>query len=259
MSGCVAGRFARFVDNHPGMTEELPLVHSTRCEKFLEIAKTRSLAPQPCPVFNEPLLYLFYGRPAYRSKVGTKPSTDIAYCPVCFVFKPYTISAEVIRVFPFDSGASKGGLFEPQVARADTDNFQLSTTLESARRAASLFFDTNQNFFIGEPRRGLIIPPTEEEALRYYGLISHDGEDDYDDRRSAIEVQASTAISLRDILLAVILPLSFLQDADVKKVVVQEWRTYPITYSTVRGTIPRDYARDVSVKLESFLKEGQYL
>jgi hypothetical protein len=259
MSACVSGRFARFVDNHPASADELPLIHSTRCEKFNDIAKTRSLTPQHCSIFNEPLLYLFYGRPAYRSKLGVSPSTSIAYCPVCFVFKPYTISKEIVRVFPFDSGASKTGLFEPSIPRLDAENYQLSSTLASARRATSLFFDTNLNFFMGEPKRGLFIPSTEEEALSYYGLISHDGNDEYDDRRSAIEVQASTAITLRDTLLAVILPLSFLQDPNIKKVVVKEWRTYPITYSTVRGTIPREYARDVSVKLEGFLKEGHYL
>jgi hypothetical protein len=259
MSGCVAGRFARFVDNHPGMTEELPLVHSTRCEKFLEIAKTRSLAPQPCPVFNEPLLYLFYGRPAYRSKIGSAPSTDIAYCPVCFVFKPYTISAEVIRVFPFDSGASKGGLFEPHVSRTDTDSFQLSATLESARRTINLFFETNAKFFVGEPKRDLMIPCAELEAISYYQLVSHDGDDAYDDRRSAIEVQARSAIALRDTLLAVILPLSFLQDPNIRKVVVEEWRTYPITYSTVRGTIPSEYVRVITEKLRSYLQDGGYV
>jgi hypothetical protein len=259
MHGSVSRRFARFVDSHPTMAEELPLVHSTRCEKFSEIANSRNLTTQLCSVFNEPLLYLFYGRPAYRSKSGTNPATSIAYCPVCFVFKPYTISKEVVRVFPFDSGASKGGLFEPHVSSTEADRFQLTSTLESARRATSLFFDTNQKFFIGEPKRDLLIPATELEALSYYRLISHDGEDTYDDRRSAIEIQASTAITLKDTLLAVILPLSFLQEPNIRKVLVEQWRTYPITYSTVRGTIPSEYVRVITERLHSYLEAGGYI
>ena len=241
------------------MNEELPLVHSTRCEKFADIAKARSLIPQLCPVFGEPLIYLFYGRPAYRSKNGSTPSTDIAYCPVCFVFKPYTISAQLIRLFPFDSGASKGGLFEPHISRTDTDNFQLSLTLESARRTINFFFETNAKFFVGEPKRGLFIPDAELEALNYYQLVSHEGDEAYDDRRSAIEVQANIAIELRDTLLAVILPFSFLQESDIRKVIVKDWRTYPITYSTVRGTIPSEYVRVIAEKLRSYLEDGGYL
>ncbi|MDR4485163.1 MAG: hypothetical protein R3B95_18500 [Nitrospirales bacterium] len=204
-------------------------------------------------------MYLFYGRPAYGSKLGAKPSTSIAYCPVCFVFKPYTISKKIARIFPFDSGASKDGLFEPHLPRLEVENFQLSTTLESARRATDLFFETNYKYYLGEPKQGLPIPATEKEAHKYYCLISHEGDDQYDDRRSVIEVQISTALTLRDTLLAVILPLGFLEESYVRKALFEDWRTYPITYSTVRGTIPAQYGRVIADKLQRFLKDGAYL
>ena len=47
--------------------EELPIVHTTRCEVLPHIVASHELRSVTlCDVFHEHLIYFFYGRPAYR-------------------------------------------------------------------------------------------------------------------------------------------------------------------------------------------------
>src|ERR1017187_6871464 len=88
----------------------LPFVHMTDVFVLSRIAATEQLEPTECPVFKEPLLYLFCGRPSYRPNSKDLPSSLGSMAPVCFVLRPEAL-ASVARVFPFDSGAFQAGLF----------------------------------------------------------------------------------------------------------------------------------------------------
>jgi hypothetical protein len=63
-----AGRLAAFVSSQTPIAGLLPLVHITRAYAFDTILDGDTLEPKPCDIFNEKLIYLFYGRPAYRAK-----------------------------------------------------------------------------------------------------------------------------------------------------------------------------------------------
>ncbi|SEK00155.1 hypothetical protein SAMN05518849_1256 [Sphingobium sp. AP50] len=66
--------------------------------------ESETLDPVPCPVFNkEPLIYFFYGRPAYRASAQIQSNGLDAYAPICIIMKPD--AADPRRIFPFDSGA----------------------------------------------------------------------------------------------------------------------------------------------------------
>lgn len=241
--------FDDFLNAHPGVGPELPLVHSTNCVQFAQMQATGVLAPQDCPVFGEPLLYFFYGRPVYRpSKRGATPDTRYDLCPVCFVFKPGALGS-CARVFPFDSGALDAGLFDPPIARADRDNYSLAPVLQTAQRLVEVFFETNGQYYLGEPRKVFAAPAGELEIERYWQLITSSGEADFDERRSAIEVQCGAAVTLRDNLHAVIMPAVFLDEPEVCRAVAQEWRAIPLTYETYRGAIPNEYTRVIAEKL----------
>ena len=67
--------FRTLVASHAGLAEELPLIHTSRCEFLSSIATTHVLEPQPCAIFHESLVYLFYGRPAYRSHRGIEEAS----------------------------------------------------------------------------------------------------------------------------------------------------------------------------------------
>ena len=254
----IPGRLRQFVDAHPSCNDKLPLVHSTLCETLGRIATGTELTPQDCPVFQEPLIYLFYGRPAYRSHKGYVPDTRIPFCPICFVFKPNFV-VSVKRIYPFDSGACAYGMLEPHIERTASKCFELTPQVASAQRASHLFFATNRAYFVGEPRGHVALPSEQLEAACLYRLLSDEGPAEYDDRRSSIEIQVDAPLSLVDTLWAVILPMAFLDDSEIRHTVVQKWGAYPLTYSTVRGSMPAEYAAVIREKLRRFLEDGGLL
>src|SRR5437763_15799276 len=86
---CLMSTLSEIVTSETAAVEELPLVHTTRCEilpSILASGELRSITE--CDVFHEHLIYLFYGRPAYRYALGSEPSGTLDLCPVAFVFKP---------------------------------------------------------------------------------------------------------------------------------------------------------------------------
>jgi hypothetical protein len=89
-------------------------------------------------------------------------------------------------------------------------------------------------------------------------LIKTPGESDFDQRRSAIEVQTKQAISLKNNLQFVILPVSFLEQVNVAKA-IERWRCFPITYNSAVGGIPREYSGKIQDKLAELLNMGKFL
>lgn len=252
-------RLCDFADSHPHMHDELPLVHSTLCDSLGYIAETGALLPRDCPVFNEPLVYLFYGRPAYRSKLGQTPDTEIKFCPVCFVLKPNRIQSNLRRVFPFDSGAAKNNLFAPLIKDYEADVFGLTPSLEAIRRFTNVFFESNGKYFLGAPRSHLVLPPDQATAAQYYQLVEATGTAPFDDRRSAIELQYQDAILLKDTLWAVILPLDFLEQSALRSRIVRDWGAFPITYPTFHGAIPSASSEAIRILYHRWLTEGGFL
>lgn len=239
--------------------KSLPLVHSTTCSEFPAIASSGALQPNLCPIFSEPLIYFFYGRPAYYPRrVGRMPSTKITYCPICFVFRPQA-ATQIARVYPCDSGALQRGNFAEHIPPADRDKYELSGGLEYARRLVAAFFDSNGSYYLGKAREGLTFLAADQDSPRYYGLITCPRDVSYDERRSAIEVQTRQAIGLSDQLHAVILPGRFLDEGSVRETIVEQWGALPLLYDTQNGTAPYLYKRDVQIKLKDLLENGGYL
>jgi hypothetical protein len=50
-----------------------------------------TLEPYECDVFNERLIYMFYGRPAYRAKDGNNARLEFEW-PIVFIFDPDKIT-----------------------------------------------------------------------------------------------------------------------------------------------------------------------
>ncbi len=243
------------VAGHPQMAEELPLVHTSRCERLFEIAASNTLKPNPCDVFEESLIYLFYGRPAYRSSRGGRAGEAVALCPVCFVFKPRTVSRKLHRVYPCDSGSVASDRFVPEVTAADLNALALDPQIESARRVVSLLFDHNTSYFLGKAVAGRTFP-ADSLGARFYDLLLRPGPLDYDDRRSAIEVQVDQAISLTDQLLFVVLPKEFLDDAAIRHAIINIWNCDPVSYPTFRGDSPAAYYAVVRDKVAACFQDA---
>jgi hypothetical protein len=183
------------------------------------------------------LFYLFYGRPAYRSRKGSSPNESFSLCPICFVFKPKTVSKLVHRIFPCDSGAVNFGAFAPDITKKDLRNLQLDPNIKSARKLVPLFYKTNGRYFSGQVRPSVNIP-TKDTAYRWYQMLLKPGPMFGDDRKSAIEVQVKSNISLIDQLLYVILPREFLDEESIRHTIFNVWNCDPIAYPTIRGASP---------------------
>lgn len=228
------------VRTHPSMADELPLVHTSRAEFLNSFKNTHALEPSHCAVFQENLIYLFYGRPAYRSANGNRYGESIALCPICFVFKPNALSQFVHRLFPCDSGAVNRPLFEPQLYPSDLPAIELEPDIESARRLVSLVFHTNKNYFFGKAVTGVGLQAG-TVSHRYYELQMRQGPVDFDDRRSAIEVQFTQRIDLRNHLSFVVLPREFLEDSGTSDTISNIWNCDTIAYPTFHGDSPSAY------------------
>lgn len=238
--------------------EELPLVHTTRCEVLSHIVTSHQLlATTACGVFGEHLLYFFYGRPAYRHTLGGEPSGNIDLCPVCFVFKPHTIGGAAKRVFACDSGGVHKGFFAPLLTPPDRDEMQLETTLESARKLVSLVFGTNENYFLGKAKA--TIPAAfapGSPAARFHALLNDKCALAGDDRRSAIEVQMDSPIALGHNLLYVVLPREILNDPSTRAAILQTWQADPIGYDVYHGRQPNEYRSVICDLLKERFKQG---
>lgn len=243
------------------IAEELPLVHTTRCQEFREILASGQLqANEACKVFGGLLLYFFYGRPAYQTKLGDVPTGSKEVCPVCFVFKTGTWSSGVRRLSSCDTGALSHHIFEDHLFWADQPDLELYSVIESARKLVPLVFRTNEDYFFG---RAVSVAPTVFEAgtaaLRYHDLLSDAAHPKADDRRSAIEIQLNSPVSVTDQLLYVVLPRDLLNEAAVLAKIQMDWGAIPLPYNIYNGRRPNDYRNTISDLVEAELRKGGLL
>jgi len=238
--------------------EELPLIHTTRCEILPFIVARHELrSVTPCDVFHEHLIYFFYGRPAYRHALGSEPSGNLDLCPVCFVFKPHTIGGAAKRVFACDSGGVHKGYFQDHLFPLDRDEMQLNTTLDSARKLVPLVFGDNSRYFLGKAKATMpssFTPGT--PAARFHALLTDTGAIAGDDRRSAIEVQMDSPVALDHHLLCIVLPKEMMEQPGVRETILQVWQTDPIHYETYQGAPPREYTATIRDALRRRFQEG---
>lgn len=220
--------------------EELPLIHTSLSEHLPSFAASGAVTPTPCPILKESLVYLFYGRPAYRSSKGTKAGEPIALCPVCFVFKPRTASREIRFLHPCDTGAVSCDFLMPELSHDDLADLSLGPAIETARKAVGLLFETNSNYFHGKAIEQKALTPGSLQD-RFYQLLRRDGPADFDDRKSAIEVAVNQPILLAGQLDFVVLPNAFLEDAAVRDTIINVWNCDPVGYPTFKGSAPAEY------------------
>lgn len=238
--------------------EELPLVHTTRCEILPYIVASHELrSVTECDVFHEYLLYFFYGRPAYRHSLGGEPGGNLDLCPVCFVFKPHTIGRSAKRVFACDSGGVHNGYFKDHLQPPDRDEMQLDATLESARKLVRLVFGDNSRYFLGTAKPA--VPAAFEPgtpAARYHALLTDTHSMAGDDRRSAIEVQMASPVALDHHLLYVVLPKEKLNEPGTREAILQVWQADPIGYDVYVGRQPHEYRTSICDILKRRFEQG---
>lgn len=239
---------------------ELPMVHTTKYYLLPDIQTSGTLHTATCRVFNEPLLYFFYGRPAYRDDSQITPTRDIGFYPICFVFRSGVIGSKATRVYPFDTGAGQSGRYEPAIERSiAVSDYQLITAIESARKIVRGFFDTDEKYLFNCPKSGLVFAPTEAHAQSFYELINGGGDPECDDRYSAVEIQLGTSIDIRDGIMAVVLPTCFLDDAALAETILKIWRAEPLTYDAIIGMRPLEFHGAIRLLIHQFYQRQGFV
>jgi hypothetical protein len=252
--------FSDYVQKAAMAPAELPLVHTTEYFRLAAIRMSNTLQATACKIFKEPLLYFFYGRPAYRDTSQTLPTRDIGFYPICFVFRPDTIGKKAKRLYPFDTGASQSGLYEPAIKGADAiADYSVLAAAESARKIVHCFFDTDEQYLSNKPKPGLSFSPTENAAKSYYDLINGGGDPKCDDRYSAVEIQIADSVDVSLDIMAVALPTCFLEDAELARTVLKVWGAEPLTYNADIGMRPIEFHGVIRQKIREFYQRAGLL
>lgn len=214
-------RFKEFVENDIPNLSKLPFVHITDGYHLEDILKPKKLVATQCKVFSKEILYMFYGKPAYRTKHG---GTNFLSChlPCVFIFDPEKIETKIKGVYPFDTGAFKNGMYSSFFHQeTQVEDFILSPNITAAQNVVQSFFQSNREYFEGRSRKNVEIPPMNFEVEGYIELSrspSHPESNSRlraDERAFAVELQFHEDIDLKDSLLACILPTAFL---DLKEI-----------------------------------------
>jgi len=206
-----AGRtdFAQRVRTAQPSPISMPLTHVTDAYSFRAIMEDEALIPSHCSIFGENLVYLFYGRPAYRSVAERESSAIDAYWPICFVMKPEVVAPK--RIFPFDSGAFHHRLFDSVMYhRMIKEDFALDADPGTPGKLLRLFWQDEKAYFNAHGAADFTPENFEFEAKAYLSLISDAGRAPFDDRCSAIEIQTDAAVALEGNTIAVITPTEFI-------------------------------------------------
>ena len=191
----------------------MPLFHVCTSYAFRSIFNDLKLDTKPCKVFNESLLYFFYGKPAYR--VRETNVRDSSMFPVCWGIDANSIK-NIVRVFPFDSGAFEEILSKKIADHFELDNFKLYNNLEAVQRFISFFYKTNDNYFFGRPSlNDASIPPQAYELQSLLSLADDRG-NSADDRANTIEIQINEPIEIESIDIKILgIPAPLLNDPAV--------------------------------------------
>jgi hypothetical protein len=213
-------------------TAPLPLTHVTDSIRLPAILDEGQLAPRRCPVFGDMRLYAFYARPAYRGK-KSGPLHNLNYAPVCFIIDARaTEHWTPTEVFPFDSGALKGGILAEDVHEdLSPFDFALEPKIDSAQRLARLFFGDERTYYTGtyRPLNSTAFSPLDAEIIAYESLVRRGANLRRDERGTSIEMHFQNALPLKGKVLALILPQEFMDNAQIKKK-IRSQKITPLPY-----------------------------
>jgi hypothetical protein len=211
--------FRKWVDGHPDPGWPLmPLTHITKGIGAEDIIRDGQVTAAQCEVFNEPLAYLFYGRPAYRVSGDGAVKLEGA-CPYCFIFRPELIR-EAKAIFAFDTGAFDKRMYKHMIMdEMKVEDFLLGTDERRPNKIIAAVFSEQRIYFDGDVTKmakpDKYAAPWEFLAKSYLYLLASPGRNEPDDRICSIEIVFDKNIPLVNHLMAVVVPHT-LWDGGVK-------------------------------------------
>lgn len=233
----------------------LHVVHCVSAGRAMAKLSELTLRPEECDVYETELLYLFYGRPAYKAPGGAGASGILDLAPVCLVLDP-EIAGLATRVVPFDSGGFPrySHLIGPDLPRFE---FELGDP-GMVRRLVSAFWSTNRNYYDQEPTvREQEIPPSRRSARAIARLLADASIRDHDDRAGTIELQVGGEVPLADSLRAVVAPPLVLDDPEVRQALAACPGAVPLPYKTYGRFEPLAFANTIYERVDTFMEQAK--
>jgi hypothetical protein len=130
----------------------LPLGHLRDSRYLDDILKNSHIPLHGCKVFNQDLVYLFYGGLFYRTL--STPTKDGTLLPVGFLFAP-SVLRSVERAYPFDTGAAHkdkyGAPWDKRLKPLQDFEVDIAADSEAAAKLVRHFFKTNTAYLDEKP------------------------------------------------------------------------------------------------------------
>jgi hypothetical protein len=228
----------------------LPFFHSCEAIHLQPILDSGELQPRHCKVYDENLLYSFYGKPAYKS--GDTSNSRLNFMmPLCFIIN-YGAILSMKRLVAFDSGAFS--LYKDHLHESMTrEEFELTPSKDTLNKMVNYFYDNNDAYFNGKAKKELDYDPVHFQLESYVSLLTTDHKGEVDDRKASLEVQLDYSIPLNSSTIdGVILPKMLSESPTVKKILSDTLgiKMIPITNY---GVTSRDYYVHVMEKTKEYL------
>ena len=235
----------------------LPLIHCTDFFSFREILNSSKLETTLCTVFDKELLYMFYGRPAYRVSSGVNCFTNSAYLPVAFLFEATNLTG-IEQIYPFDTGAFNNGIFKSFIhPKSKLQDFELDKNVEQLSSFVEYFYGKNANYYLGRAKEITKHYVNNIELETYYDIIRSTGNSEIDDRKYTIEISLNQAISLEGVVSNVILPISLINEDILSKISIS-WKANIHNYPDIYGGNIDIQNGALRARVYDILKEGGY-
>ena len=240
--------------------DALPLVHSTEAYHLKKLMKSGKIIPTPCNFFRgEQLSYFFVGRPAFKRSLPKEP--EYWELPMCIImdfraFKPK-------RIFPFDSGAFKSGIYPKFISMMKLDDFEVANDASAAQKLIGTFFVSNRNYYVlhNRPRdefeSRFDVDVLNEEIKALHRLIEYK-HDNIDDRRFSIEFQCDRDVVLcQHQVLAIVIPETYVESKEVVRYIETTLGATVITYPVY--PLKKDYFYyAIYEKVDNFFRQKRY-
>ncbi|TBB57027.1 hypothetical protein ELH42_37765 [Rhizobium ruizarguesonis] len=193
---------------------ELPVFHTTESLFLRDIVTGLQINTTKCKVYDEDLVYVFYGRPSYRPSSSNNATKMLEYYPVVFLMSPDAVKS-IKRMLPFDSGGYHSGRFEDFLHPAmRKEQFEIPPPIDNLEAVISYFFGSPDDYMKAVGKADQTPAPTRFEIAAFHRMVHGVQKSTSDDRRITCEVQSDSPITLTKGVVRTIIAPSVFEDED---------------------------------------------
>lgn len=200
--------FESFLQGLPDVTlEEMPVNHIAHLDYLNDFLTNQAIKNDylgiECEVFKRHLLYIFYGKPAFRL-------LNKSAFPICFVLK--MPESDPAMAYPFDTGAFFHNRMDAYFKKTDhrLEDFQVAPLKnQNHRKIVSTFFEDNRQYYESKATRHTSLDGLPACVEGYYKMIADPVTDldQLDNRKSAVEFLYDIPLELtKDSVELIVLP-----------------------------------------------------